>query len=201
MCWSISHNFLRSLHTMKTQLCGGKNETRTSTDLLLMREGWCSTRSSSRPPLSSSRLRPMSASWHMTLKTSSRLRNMENSLWRCLVFTRIASGIKLVETRSSRVTSAHGITNLTVKKRDCVFKYRTRFKLRWTHIIWCKILPFFIISVFLLRHGDTTTGRMQNAIGPTSSHTFFKVKAYLHALKIVTGYSNKAGVKGNWANF
>lgn len=88
-------------------------DTWTSTDLLVMRVGCCRTRSSSRPSLSSSRLRAMSASWPMTPNASSRLRNMENSLCRCRVLTRIASVIRPVETRSSRVISAQGITNLT----------------------------------------------------------------------------------------
>lgn len=99
-----------------TQGCWRKasvTDTRTSTDLLLMRVGCCRTLSSSRPSLSSSRLRATSASWHMSLNVSSRFRNMENSLCRCLVVTRIASVIRLVETRSSRVTPPQGITNLT----------------------------------------------------------------------------------------
>lgn len=84
-----------------------------ATNLLVMRVGCCRTRSSSRPSQSSSRLRAMSASWLMTPNTSSRLRNMENSLCRCRVLTRMASVIRPVETRSSRVISGQGITNLT----------------------------------------------------------------------------------------
>lgn len=83
-----------------------------------MRAVCCSTRSSSRPSLSSSRLRVMSASWPMTPKASSRLRNMENSLCRFRVVTRIASGIRAVETRSNRVTSAQEITNFTGEERQ-----------------------------------------------------------------------------------
>lgn len=84
-----------------------------ATNLLVMRVGCCRTRSSSRPSQSSSRLRAMSASWLMTPNASSRLRNMENSLCRCRVLTRMASVIRPVETRSSRVISGQGITNLT----------------------------------------------------------------------------------------
>lgn len=93
-----------------------------------MRVGCCRTRSSSRPSLSSSLLRAMSASWPMTPNASSRLRNMENSLCRCRVLTRIASVIRPVETRSNRVISAQGITNLTVGENrqrivDCMSQW------------------------------------------------------------------------------
>lgn len=94
------------------QMCGGEEGVKVS-DLLVMRVGCCRTRSRSRPSLSSSRLRAMSASWPMTPNASSRFRNMENSLCRCRVPTRIASVIRPVETRSNRVISAQGITNLT----------------------------------------------------------------------------------------
>lgn len=104
----------------------------THTDLLVMRAGCCSTRSSSRPLLSSSRLRAMSASWPMTPNASSRFKNMENSLCRCRVVTRIASGIKAVETRSNRVTSAQGITNLTEGGRKKRIKSHWVYELRAT---------------------------------------------------------------------
>lgn len=112
-----------------------RQDTWTSTDLLVMRVGCCRTRSSSRPSLSSSRLRAMSASWPMTLNASSRLRNMENSLCRCRVLTRISSVIRPVETCSSRVTSAQGITNLTGGRK-------TRVKcLIWSG--WEHVVPHF----------------------------------------------------------
>lgn len=42
---------------------------------------------------------------------------MENSLCRWRVLTRMASVLSPVETRSSRVTSAQGITNFTVEEQ------------------------------------------------------------------------------------
>lgn len=106
--------------------------------LLVMLVDSCSDWSSVSPPLSSSLRRAISASWHMTLITSSTFRNMEKSLCFRLVWTRITSVSKPTDTRSSPVTSAHGTNSFTERKNNTLDLHKQHKDARsgkWEHYI------------------------------------------------------------------